>query len=161
MNIRMRNAVLALVLALAGVGYFSIVYAQRQRTAAAAGTVEVYKSPTCGCCSNWVEHLQAHGFTVRVTNVDDITAVKEKHRVPAAVESCHTALVGGYVVEGHVPATDIQRLLKERPAVAGIGVRGMPIGSPGMEVEGVKPQPYSVLAFDESGQTQVFASHNR
>ena len=156
----MRSAAIGLVVAVAGIGYFSVVSAQRQ-AAAAAGTVEVYKTATCGCCSKWVEHLQAAGFTVNATNVEDISAVKQRHRVPAAVESCHTAVVGGYVVEGHVPASDIQRLLKERPAVAGIGVRGMPIGSPGMEVDGVKPQPYDVLAFDKTGQTRVFSSHNR
>ena len=160
MSIRMRSAVIGLAVAVAAIGYFSVVSAQRQASAA-AGTVEVFKSATCGCCSKWVEHLEAHGFSVKTTNVDDISAVKQQHRVPAAVESCHTAIVGGYVVEGHVPAADVQRLLKERPAIAGIGVRGMPIGSPGMEVEGVRPQPYNVLAFDKSGQTSVFASHNR
>ena len=159
MHIRMRSIIVALVLVLAGAGYLSLASAQRSQAAAAAGTVEVYKSPTCGCCSKWVEHLQAHGFTVKTTNVEDIYEIKTTHRVPGAVESCHTALVGGYVVEGHVPAADVQRLLKERPAVAGIGVRGMPIGSPGMEVAGVKPQAYDVLAFDKQGQTRVFARH--
>ena len=159
MTSRIRSIFVALSLVLAGAGYLSLVAAQRAPQPAAGATVEVFKSPTCGCCSKWVEHLQAHGFAVKATNVDDIGAVKAKHGVPAAVESCHTAVVGGYVVEGHVPAADVQRLLKERPAVAGIGVRGMPIGSPGMEVEGVKPQPYSVLAFDKQGQTRVFAKH--
>lgn len=158
MNIRMRSAIAGVVL-LAGVGYFGLASAQRSPAPAANVTVEVYKSPTCGCCSKWVEHLQAHGFTVKTTDVDDLYDVKTRHRVPAAVESCHTALVGGYVVEGHVPASDVRRLLEERPAVAGIGVRGMPIGSPGMEVDGVKPQPYNVLGFDTTGRTHVFAKH--
>jgi|SRR5687767_3347576 len=136
---------------------FNVAAAQRMQ-----GTVEVFKSPTCGCCSLWVKHLESHGFTVRATNVDDIYDVKAKYRVPAAVESCHTGIVAGYAIEGHVPAADVQRLLKERPAgIVGIGVRGMPIGSPGMEVAGVNPQPYTVLAFDKQGKTRVFATHAR
>jgi hypothetical protein len=123
--------------------------------------VEVYKSPTCGCCANWVEHLKKAGFTVHATNVDDMTKLKASHNVPRAVQSCHTALVDGYVIEGHVPASDVQRLLKERPAVAGIAVPGMPIGSPGMEVEGRKPDAYDVVTFDKQGQTKVFSSHNK
>ena len=135
-----------------------------QATASANGNtlpiVDVYKDPTCGCCSKWVEHLQAAGFTVRTTNTGDLSDFKTKHNVPARVRSCHTALVDGYVVEGHVPAADIQRLLKERPAnVAGLGVPGMPIGSPGMEVAGTKAQRYDVIAFVKDGSTRVFATH--
>src|SRR5262245_14270167 len=109
-------------------------------------TVEVYKSPTCGCCSLWVAHLQANGFTVRTSDRDndDLAAFKATHGVPSAAQSCHTALVNGYVIEGHVPAADVQRLLKERPAVVGIAVPGMPIGSPGMEVEGRPVRPFDV-----------------
>jgi hypothetical protein len=121
--------------------------------------IQVYKDPTCGCCALWVEHLRKAGFTATVTDVADMTAIKTKHGVPSQARSCHTALVDGYVVEGHVPVDDIQRLLKQRPAVVGIGVPGMPIGSPGMEVANVKPQPYDVLAFDKAGETKVFASH--
>lgn len=124
-------------------------------------TVDVYKSATCGCCSKWVEHLQASGFTVRTTNREDLADLKAKHGVPRRVQSCHMAVVNGYVVEGHVPATDIQRLLKERPAIVGLAVPGMPIGSPGMEMAGRKPQPFEVLAFDKDGQTRVFASHGK
>ena len=122
-------------------------------------TVEVYKSPTCGCCSQWVEHLKRHGFIVRTNDTDTIDDLKERRGVPPRARSCHTALVGGYVVEGHVPAPDVQRLLKERPAILGIAVPGMPIGSPGMEVPGMKPQPYTVFAFTKDGGTRVFASH--
>ncbi len=154
----MRASVITVAMLVAGVGYLAIVAAQRASPPVTA-TVDVYKSPTCGCCSKWVEHLQAQGFTVKTTNVEDIYEIKTKHAVPAAVESCHTALVGGYVIEGHVPASDVQKLLREKPAIAGIGVRGMPIGSPGMEVEGVQAQPYTVLAFDKAGQTHVFAKH--
>lgn len=136
------------------VGLLTAAAAQRP-----AATVEVYKSPTCGCCSKWVEHLRAEGFVVNTTNVDDIAAVKTKNGVPSGMQSCHTALVDGYVLEGHVPAADVQRLLKERPAIAGIAVPGMPVGSPGMEVSGVKAQPFDVMSFDKKGETAVFASH--
>ena len=126
---------------------------------ARATTIDVYKSPTCGCCSKWVDHLRSHGFTVRVTDSEVVDELKTKHGVPRQARSCHTALVGGYVVEGHVPAADIQRLLKERPAITGIAVPGMPIGSPGMEVPGVKPQTFNVNAFVKDGSIRVFASH--
>src|SRR5262245_36035148 len=96
-------------------------------------TVEVYKSPTCGCCVNWVAHVRQNGFTVKTTDVRDIEKVKLEKKVPPSVFSCHTAVVDGYVIEGHVPASEIQRLFKERPKVAGLAVAGMPIGSPGME----------------------------
>jgi hypothetical protein len=132
-----------------------------QRPAASGTVVDVYKTPTCGCCSQWVEHLKQNGFQVKTTNLDDLTALKAKHRVPARAQSCHTALVGGYVVEGHVPASDVQRLLKEKPQVAGIAVAGMPIGSPGMEVPGVKPQFFQVMAFGKDGALKVFAEHGR
>ncbi|MBI4887509.1 MAG: DUF411 domain-containing protein [Acidobacteria bacterium] len=124
-----------------------------------APTVEVYKSPTCGCCANWVKHLQQHGFKTQVTETDDITGIKTKNKVPARVQSCHTAIVDGYVLEGHVPAADLQRLLKERPAVLGLAVPGMPIGSPGMEVPNMKAQAFDVIAFDKQGQLKVYASH--
>ena len=130
------------------------VTAQGQST-----TVEVYKSPTCGCCSKWVDHLRNHGFAVRAINTDKIDELKTSRGVPRQVRSCHTALVGGYVVEGHVPAADVQRLLKERPAIVGIAVPGMPIGSPGMEVPGTKAQSFNVMAFAKDGSTRVFVSH--
>ena len=123
--------------------------------------IQVYKDPTCGCCALWVEHLRKAGFSATVTDAADMTAVKDKHGVPQKARSCHTAVVDGYVVEGHVPVEDVQRLLKQRPAVTGLGVPGMPIGSLGMEVAGMKPQPYDVLAFDKSGRTTVFSSHNK
>ena len=118
--------------------------------------VEVFKDATCGCCVNWVEHLRRQGFTPTSSNVNDMAAVKDKYHVPREARSCHTALVEGYVIEGHVPAAEIQRLLKERPKIAGLAVAGMPIGSPGME--GPNPQPYQVLAFDTNGKTTVFAT---
>jgi hypothetical protein len=126
-----------------------------------ASVVEVYKSATCGCCSKWVDHLRANKFTVRTTDTEDMDAVKARYKVPAVLQSCHTAIVGGYVIEGHVPAADVQRLLKERPDVVGLAVPGMPAGSPGMEVPGQKPDAYNVVAFDKAGRTTVFASHNK
>jgi hypothetical protein len=143
-------------------GILSLLAATGARSAAQKGpAVQVYKDPTCGCCSLWVEHLRKAGFSATVSDVQDMDAIKTKYGVPRQARSCHTAVVGNYVVEGHVPAADVQRLLKERPAIVGIGVPGMPIGSPGMEVATVKPQPYDVLAFDKAGQTKVFASHGR
>jgi hypothetical protein len=119
-------------------------------------TVQVFKDATCGCCSVWVEHLRRNGFAPTSENVADIQAVKEVYKVPAQARSCHTALVGGYVVEGHVPAAEIQRMLREKPKIAGLAVGGMPIGSPGME--GPNPRPYDVLTFDKTGKTTVFST---
>lgn len=130
-----------------------------QRPGTTAAVVDVHKSPTCGCCAAWVVHLREAGFTVRVSDTEKLDEIKAARGVPRQAQSCHTAVVGGYVVEGHVPAADVQRLLKERPAIAGLAVPGMPIGSPGMEVQGMKPQPYQVLAFDKQGATSVFARH--
>ena len=144
---RFSTALVALV-ALAGIG----VSAQPERP-----TVLVYKTPTCGCCTKWVDHLQANGFRVETQHRDDLTTIRQQHKVPSQVTSCHTALVGSYVVEGHVPAADVKKLLAEKPKVRGIAVPGMPIGSPGME--GPNPQRYNTLAFTEDGKTSVFASH--
>ena len=120
-------------------------------------TVVVYKTPTCGCCTKWVEHLQAAGFKVETQHRDDLSSIRQQQKVPATVTSCHTALVGPYVVEGHVPAADVKKLLAEKPAVKGIAVPGMPMGSPGME--GPNPQHYDTVAFTEAGKTTVFAKH--
>jgi hypothetical protein len=117
--------------------------------------VTVYKSPTCGCCSNWVEHMKKNGFVVTTQDVDDVDAVKMKHGVPPGASSCHTAIVDGYVVEGHVPADAVKRMLKERPQAVGIAVPGMPVGSPGME-QGEARDPYDVVTFDRSGKTSVY-----
>ena len=121
--------------------------------------VKVYKSPTCGCCAMWVEHLRKAGFKVEANDVETAAArraIKVKHGVRPEYSSCHTALVDGYVIEGHVPAEAIRRLLKERPKVAGLTVPGMPVGSPGMEVEGRAADPYDILTFDEKGKTSVY-----
>ena len=125
--------------------------------AANATGMTVFKSPTCGCCAKWIEHARAHGFTVKVVEIDDIMAAKARHGVPDKLASCHTSLVGNYVVEGHVPAADIKKLLAAKPKAKGIAVPGMPAGSPGMEA-GFK-QPYETLLFTADGKTSVFARH--
>ncbi len=120
-------------------------------------TILVYKSATCGCCIRWISHLQEHGFTVTATDVGDMGTVKVENDVPPRLYSCHTALVDGYVIEGHVPAPDIMLLLAERSEVSGLAVPGMPIGSPGME--GPNPESYKVMSFDDAGTVREFATH--
>ncbi len=117
----------------------------------------VYKTPTCGCCSIWVEHLRKNGFAVTVHDVPqaELTKIKEKHGVPREAQTCHTGLIGKYVIEGHVPADVVHKLLKERPQVSGIAVPGMPIGSPGME--GATRQPYNVMTFAPGQKMTVYA----
>lgn len=118
-------------------------------------SVLVYKTPTCGCCNGWIEHLRAAGFTVDARNTTNLMAIKIDAGVPTPMSSCHTSLVDGYVVEGHVPADQIQRLLAERPEIAGIGAPGMPAGSPGMESNNAPP--YQVMAFDDEGNISLYA----
>ncbi len=117
----------------------------------------VYKSPTCGCCSKWIDHLETNGFDVEFKNVTSVDPIKRMNGVPANLASCHTAIIGGYFIEGHVPAEDVKKLLQERPEVAGLAVPRMPIGSPGME--GPNPEPYVVLAVGKDGAIEVFARH--
>ena len=122
---------------------------------APAPEVSLYKDPDCGCCSKWAEHMQRNGFRVKAHDVRDLAPIKSKQRVPEALGSCHTAIVAGYTVEGHVPADAVRRLLRERPAgVIGLAVPGMPLGSPGMESP--TPQRYEILAFDAKGASRVF-----
>ena len=132
--------------------------AGRPARAAAKPSITVHKGPTCDCCKAWVEHLRKHGYSVKAEDVADLGSVKQKLGVPAALQSCHTAQVDGYVIEGHVPADLIDRLLRDRPPVVGLAVPGMPIGSPGMEVPGHAPDRYQILTFDRSGRTTVYAS---
>lgn len=117
----------------------------------------VYRSPACGCCGAWVAHLKENGFEVEVVMTDDMEIVKNRHEVPTSLRSCHTALIDGYVIEGHVPAGDIRKLLDRRPQAGGLAVPGMPIGSPGMEMDG-QGDPYDVILWARSG-TRVFSSH--
>lgn len=120
--------------------------------------VEVYKSPTCGCCSEWVTHMKKNGFNVVVHDVRNVVPFRQRFGVPESMESCHTAVVGGYAVEGHVPAADVKRLLREKPKATGIAVPGMIQGSPGME-QGRGKDPYQVLLFDRVGKYTVFERH--
>ena len=117
----------------------------------------VWKSPWCGCCGNWIEHMRAAGFEVQVEEVEDLGVVKRMAMVPDHLQSCHTARVGGYTIEGHVPASDVLRLLEQRPDVLGLAVPGMPSGSPGME--NGERDPYDVLMLRRDGETGVFSSH--
>jgi len=126
--------------------------------AAQAQTIEVVKSPTCGCCNQWVEHLRREGFEVRIVDTEDVSATARWLGVPDDLRSCHTGSIGGYAIEGHVPAADIRRLLAERPQALGIAVPGMPIGSPGME-QGDTRQPYAVILFTRDGRRTTFAQH--
>ena len=121
--------------------------------------IEIWKSPTCGCCKLWVDHMRANGFQPTVHDVQDVGPFKRKLGVPPTLESCHTGVVGGYALEGHVPADVVRQMLKQRPQVAGLAVPGMPMGSPGMESPYVKAESYDVMSFDKSGTTRVFAKH--
>lgn len=120
-----------------------------------AATITVYKSPSCGCCKKWVEHLRKNGFTVTVRDVDDVSPMKASLGVPPALQSCHTAVLGAYVIEGHVPADVIRKLQRERPKIAGLAVPGMPNDAPGMDGTGTG---YQVIAFDRNGRTSVYAT---
>lgn len=118
--------------------------------------LSVYKSPACGCCGEWIGHMRANGFHVETHDIADVTPIKRRYGVPDALASCHTAVIAGYAIEGHVPAADVQKLLRERPKVRGLAVPGMVAGSPGMDLG--PAQPYATLAFDDRG-SRIFAQH--
>jgi hypothetical protein len=122
-----------------------------------AARVKMFRSPSCSCCTKWAAHLEANGFRVESIETTDLVEIKRRYGVPGRSEACHTAIVGGYVIEGHVPASDVKRLLREAPAVRGLVVPGMPLGSPGME--SASPQPYSVYTFDAEGRRSLFSRH--
>jgi hypothetical protein len=127
---------------------------------AAVGTpITVYKSSSCGCCTKWVDHIRENGFSPAVHDEENMDELKDELGIPRGVRSCHTALVEGYLIEGHVPASDIRRLLAERPKAAGLAVPDMPPLTPGMAPPGVKPRDYEVLAFQTDGTTRSFARH--
>lgn len=125
-----------------------------------AASIEVWKSATCECCGAWVKHLEANGFTVKVNAAEPgaLASLKRQAGIGDKLASCHTAMIDGYVIEGHVPATDIERLVVERPQAIGLAVPGMPVGSPGME-QGAEFEPYDVLLIKKDGSTETFASH--
>lgn len=128
---------------------------------AAAQSIEVWKSPTCGCCGKWVEHLEANGFDVMAKNTSPgmLDRIKRQAGISEKLASCHTGIIDGYVVEGHVPAEDIKRLVEERPDAIGLTVPNMPLGSPGMEQPDGKTEPYDVMLVKKDGSTVVFARH--
>ncbi len=126
-------------------------------TVAHATEITVYKSPTCGCCSEWVKHMEANGYSVISNNVEDLDAIKMILGVPEPFQSCHTAMVDGYIVEGHVPAADVTRMLAEKPKATGLAAPGMPAGAPGMEVGSV--DKYDVLLFKSDGSADVYSSY--
>jgi hypothetical protein len=145
---------------LAGAAMFVVPVAARAQGRPEALLVEVWKSPTCGCCKEWVDHLEANGFRTVVHDTGN-TAMRARLGIDMKYGSCHTARVAGYALEGHVPASDIRRLLKERPQAVGLAVPGMPVGSPGMDnaAYGGRKDPYDVLLIAADGKAQVFQSH--
>lgn len=145
------------VLALLGIGgylYFG------PSASADLPTVTVYKSPSCNCCAKWITHMREQGFPVEIESKFNVKPVKKQVGVPGELAACHTAVVGNYVVEGHVPAEDVKQLLRTKPDVRGLSVPGMPVGSPGME-RGNRVEPYEVLTFTPAGDTTVFAQYGQ
>ena len=136
--------------------------AAQQKPVSSRTPIVVYKTPTCGCCSMWVEHIRQNGFQPEVHDVSaaQVRAVSKAAGLSEEGTSCHTAKVGSYIVEGHVPASDVQRMLKEKPAIAGIAAPGMPVGSPGMEMGG-RTDRYDVMSFTKDGKTRVYATHGK
>ena len=148
-----------LLVAFSGIGYTNKAAADSASSAAhqfTSAKITVYKSPTCGCCDSWVDHLREEGFSVIAKNRDDMPSVKASLGVPDHLQSCHTATIDGYLVEGHVPAEDIKRLLTEKPAIVGLTAPGMPMRSPGMQAPGLPAKGYDVLSFDTRGKEAIF-----
>jgi hypothetical protein len=144
---------------LLGLSAIALLAAMQQMPAASPAKIVVSKDPNCGCCTGWVEHLRAEGFAVETVDTAELNRVKRRLKVPADLAACHTAEVAGYVIEGHVPAPAIRRLLAERPRAIGLAVPGMPTGSPGMEVEGSPPEDYAVILFGPQGN-KTYARFN-
>lgn len=153
MNPSRRNLMLALAATPA-----ALLAATAQAAPTKLPDVHVWKSPTCGCCTAWVDHMRKAGFVVNITEVDDTGPTRKRLGMPAKLGSCHTAQVGGYVLEGHVPADDVKRLLRNKTAGLGLSVPGMPVGSPGMEM-GPRLDPYDVLLVQRDGSTSVFSHY--
>lgn len=143
---------------LVGAASLACVPAMAAAPAQGLPVIDVFKSPTCGCCSGWVAHLEREGFTVKVHEVEDTGATRTRLHIPDALASCHTASVAGYALEGHVPAREIKKLLAAKPAAVGLAVPGMPMGSPGMEM-GHHRQAYEVMLVLPQGATSVYASY--
>ncbi len=147
MKLVMRTSLVLVVLLVAGIGHAAGVLPE----------IEVWKSPNCGCCNKWIAHLEEAGFSVTAHDTARVATARERLGMPHQYAACHTARVDGYLVEGHVPASDIKRLLEERPSATGLAVPGMPVGSPGMEAS--YSEPYQTLLIDKSGNPSVFEEH--
>lgn len=150
----MKKYVFSFIATLSVLSIGLIYFFQSTNSNANASEIVVYQSRTCGCCKKWVSHLKDNGFNVRSEFMDDVTDVKLKMNLPMKLASCHTAVVNGYIVEGHVPANAIRKLISEKPSIRGIAVPGMPMGSPGME--GSYSEAYDVIAFGNDGEEKVF-----
>lgn len=150
-----RRSILRMGLA-ATLGMPLIMASSRTAFSARAGRGIVHRDPSCGCCEAWIAHMRENGFDLEIREAADLMAEKARLGVPAPLQSCHTAEIGGYVIEGHVPAKDVRRLLEEKPQGLGLSVPGMPVGAPGMEM-GDQIDPYRVFLWDNSGQARVFA----
>jgi len=150
---RMRPVYLVAIAALVLAGGILVV---RGSGAQDLPEITVYKSPTCGCCAKWVTHLEENGFDVKSIDTPNVNTMKKRYGVPGDLTSCHTAVIDGYVVEGHVPADVIKQMIEEHPEAAGIAVPGMPVGSPGME--GPNPEEYDIMAFQKDGGRSVYAT---
>lgn len=137
----------------------ALLLASCKQASAASQTITVYKDPSCGCCTVWVEHLRKAGFTATIVASADRTALQSRYGLPPEAGSCHTGVIGPYLIEGHVPADDIKRLLREAPKASGLAVPGMPIGSPGMEMPDGSREPYDVLLVNRDGTTAVFTRY--
>ncbi|MBH8554326.1 DUF411 domain-containing protein [Nostocaceae cyanobacterium CENA357] len=121
--------------------------------------ITIYRSPSCGCCGAWIEHIQKQGFKIKEDiKTEEMEAIKQKYNLPQDLASCHTAIIDGYVMEGHIPADDIKRFLKQKPQFIGLAVPGMPLGTPGMESGNIK-QPFTIMAFDKKGEVEVFKEY--
>jgi len=158
-----RRQWLAKVLPWLGAGTALALAPQLSRAATTTATpVEVWKDPNCGCCHDWIAHMEANGFSVTIHDTGN-NAVRARLGLPQKLGSCHTALVGGYLVEGHVPASDVRKLLQQKPKALGLAVPGMPVGSPGMDgaVYGDRRDPYDVLLVAHDGSTRIFNSYNK
>lgn len=143
------------VLVAAALGLGAAVSRTPARGEAQPAVMTVYKLASCGCCAKWVDHIKATGIQVKTIDVEDLSEIKAASGVPSPLQTCHTAVIQGYVVEGHVPGDVVQQLLRDKPAIAGVAVPGMPLGSPGMD--GSPKQPYDIIAWDKAGKTRVFA----
>jgi len=154
-----RRGFVARIAGLVGVGVVGRRLWAELPSAMSPTPITVYKSRTCGCCTKWVDHIRANGFAPEVHDEEEMEALKDRLKVPEGVRSCHTAQIDGYLIEGHVPATDIRRLLAERPKTAGLAVPGMPSLTPGMAPPGVEPRDYEVVSFQPDGSTKLFARH--